>query len=144
MTLLAAHAAATWFMVGLIWTIQAVHYPLFARVGAAEFVAYERSHTTRMGRLLVAPAGAEVILAAALVLARPAGVSPTVVWIGGGLLAAAWVITALVHVPLHGRLSSGRDDRDLGRLVRTNWWRTGLWTVRGALAASLLVQAGAA
>ena len=32
--LLAAHAAATWALVGLIWTVQVVHYPLFALVGA--------------------------------------------------------------------------------------------------------------
>ncbi|MFY0528690.1 hypothetical protein ACN28I_37835 [Archangium gephyra] len=29
---LLAHAAATLFMVGLIWFVQVVHYPLFSRV----------------------------------------------------------------------------------------------------------------
>ena len=31
--LLLLHAAATLFMTGLIWFVQVVHYPLFARVG---------------------------------------------------------------------------------------------------------------
>ena len=31
------HAAATWFMVGLVWVIQTVHYPLFAFVGESGF-----------------------------------------------------------------------------------------------------------
>ncbi|MCK6525129.1 hypothetical protein L6R49_27300, partial [Myxococcota bacterium] len=31
--LLLIHAAATWFMVGLIWFVQIVHYPLFSAVG---------------------------------------------------------------------------------------------------------------
>jgi hypothetical protein len=39
------HLAATAAMVGLIWFVQVVHYPLFASVGADEFVAYENAHT---------------------------------------------------------------------------------------------------
>lgn len=31
--LLLVHAAATWAMVGLVWFVQVVHYPLFAQVG---------------------------------------------------------------------------------------------------------------
>ena len=30
---LLAHVAATLYLVGLIWVVQGVHYPLFARVG---------------------------------------------------------------------------------------------------------------
>jgi hypothetical protein len=35
--LLLANAAATFFMVGVIWFVQVVHYPLFARVGTLDF-----------------------------------------------------------------------------------------------------------
>ena len=31
-------------LVGLIWLVQVVSYPLFARVGAAEFPAYHAAH----------------------------------------------------------------------------------------------------
>ena len=51
---LLAHVAATAAMTGLIWFVQLVHYPLFARVGVADFTAYEREHVRRTG-LLVAP-----------------------------------------------------------------------------------------
>lgn len=47
MILLAVHVAATWFMVGLIWFVQLVHYPLFARVGRGGFAAYEGAHSWR-------------------------------------------------------------------------------------------------
>ena len=40
MTWLIVHAVSTWFMVGLIWMIQTVHYPLFARLGDDTFVRY--------------------------------------------------------------------------------------------------------
>ena len=65
------HAAATWFMVGLIWTIQSGHYPLVARVGERSFSAYEAEHTSRMARLLAVPAGIEVITGAGLLWFRP-------------------------------------------------------------------------
>ncbi len=32
--LLVCHVAATFYMVGLVWFVQRVHYPLFASVGA--------------------------------------------------------------------------------------------------------------
>ena len=42
---LVLHVAATMFMVGLIWLVQIVHYPLFAHVGADTFLAYHQRHT---------------------------------------------------------------------------------------------------
>ena len=37
--ILLGHLAATLFMVGVIWFVQVVHYPLFAKVGATAFAA---------------------------------------------------------------------------------------------------------
>lgn len=41
---LVANVALAWFLAGLIWTIQVVHYPLFPRVGREGFAAYEQAH----------------------------------------------------------------------------------------------------
>ena len=49
-----AHVIATWFMVGLIWTIHVVHYPLFRKVGESTFVAYESDHVDRVGAVAMA------------------------------------------------------------------------------------------
>ena len=40
-------AAATWALVGLIWTMQIVHYPLFAKVGRSDYPAWQKSHMRR-------------------------------------------------------------------------------------------------
>ena len=136
--LLAIHAAATWFMVGLIWMVQVVHYPLFSRVPESSFAAYESGHTRRMGSLLAVPALVEVATAAALVWARPEGVSLGLVLVAGALLAAIWIMTALVQAPLHGRLSAGYEPSLIRRLVVSNWWRTAAWTLRGSLVAAML------
>ncbi len=139
MTWLIVHAAATWFMVGLIWTIQTVHYPLFALVQDADFVGYENEHTTRMSKLLAIPAGLEIATGAVLVWIRPDGVSLWLVLVAGVLLVAIWGATAFVQVPLHRLLGNGRNGAALDQLVRSNWFRTGLWTVRGMLVAVMLL-----
>lgn len=135
--LLAIHAAATWFMAGMIWTIQTVHYPLFPHVGRDAFVGYETEHTVRMGRLLALPAVIEVASATALVFS--ADVAVPVAVSSGAVLAAIWVVTLLVQVPLHTRLTVSPDPAVVDRLVRTNWFRTVAWTVRAIVALALLV-----
>lgn len=42
---LLAHVAATLFMVGVIWFVQVVHYPLFPRVGPEKFSLYLEAHS---------------------------------------------------------------------------------------------------
>lgn len=125
-------------MVGLIWTIQLVHYPLFLDVGAAEFPGYERAHTKRMGTLLVVPAILEIATAAALVFTRPAGVPLSLIVAAGGLLVIIWTATGLVHAKIHGALVTGYDAALITRLVASNWWRTALWTLRGVTVAAML------
>lgn len=66
------------------------------------------------------------------------------VWLhlAGTLVLAIWVSTFVVQVPLHGRLVRGFEISVHRRLVRTNWLRTAVWSVRGVLA--LLIAAAAA
>lgn len=58
------HLAACLFMVGVIWVVQVVHYPLFSRVGAAGFMDYAQQHQRLMtwivGPALLLEAGAAV------------------------------------------------------------------------------------
>jgi len=128
--MLLIHFAATWFMVGLIWFIQVVHYPLFASVGEARFAEYHRQHSRRISLLLAVVAVAEVVTAAGLLWSLPS--SRVLVLVSGALLAVIWVITATVQVPQHARIRPG-DHEAVARLVAGNWIRTTLWTARGFL-----------
>jgi hypothetical protein len=42
---LLAHLAATLFMVGVIWFVQVVHYPLFSRIGPEKVSLYSEAHS---------------------------------------------------------------------------------------------------
>jgi hypothetical protein len=143
MALLLVHAAATWAMTGLIWFVQIVHYPLLARVGG-DAVGYARAHAERRGWVVGPPMLVEAAAALWLAAAPPAGVSRGLALGGGAVLAAVWLSTGVVQVPLHGRLQGEVDAPTRARLVRrlvaTNWVRTVGWTLRAALAAALLLR----
>ncbi|MEE2971937.1 MAG: hypothetical protein VX672_02340 [Planctomycetota bacterium] len=127
--------ASTWFLVGLIWTIQVVHYPLFAGVGADRFPAYEADHA-RLITLVVGPTMLlEALTALAFVTIRPPAIPGWVAWAGLGLVAVIWLSTAAVQVPAHARLADGFDPAAHARLVGSNWIRTIAWTLRGLLLA---------
>ena len=95
---LLVHAAATLFMVGLIWFVQVVHYPLFSSVGSEWFPAYEAAHTHLTGWVVVPPMMIELVTAMVLIWIRPAGVRSTHVGIGLVLLALIWLSTFLLQV----------------------------------------------
>ena len=136
-----AHVAATLFMVGVIWFVQVVHYPLFGRVGRAGFAAYSVAHSRLTGLVVGPPMLVEAATALALVVSTPPGVSPVLVWTGLVLLAAVWLSTALLQAPRHTLLGRGFDLPAHRFLVASNWLRTILWSLRGLVVLLMLSEA---
>lgn len=124
---------STWAMVGLIWMIQLVHYPLFAQVGEENFVRYSEDHQRWITVIVLPLMFCELISSCLLWSQRPANVSSTLVATGIVLVAIIWLSTFLLQVPLHGRLATGYDEEVIRQLVNGNWIRTIAWTLRGVL-----------
>lgn len=131
-----AHAIATWALVGLIWTIQLVQYPLFAIVPAEGFLRFHAEHMRRITWVVGPLMLVEALTAIGLVLRNP---SEPLLWIGLGLVALLWLVTGLLSVPCHRRLSAGFDRSAHATLVGTNWIRTIAWSARGGLAVWILL-----
>ncbi len=131
---------ATCFMLGLIWFVQIVHYPLLAQVGGDAFVAYEAAHTRLTGYVVGPVMVVELVTAGWLLVEPPTAVS--IVWplAGAALLAALWAVTGRVQVPLHRRLREGFDVSVHRALVRSNWVRTALWSLRGGVVMAIWAQ----
>ena len=127
------HLLATLAMLGAIWIVQIVHYPLFAGVGEAGWQAYEASHQSRI-TLVVGPLMVlELATAVWLVFDRPDALPAWSVVLGAALVGVIWASTAFVQVPLHTALGGTFDGDAHARLVATNWLRTAAWTARGGL-----------
>lgn len=136
--LLALHAAATLLMSGLAWFVAVVHYPLMAEVGGPEFPRYERLHRQRTTWLVAPLMLTEAGLAVWLAVFPPPAVALWQVGAAAALLAAIWLSTFAVQVPLHERLSHGFDAAAHRRLVVTHYGRAAAWTLRSALALAWL------
>lgn len=136
-----AHAVSTVFMAGMIWTIQVVHYPLFAEVGPERFPAYEAAHSARITWVILVPWAVQGLTTVALLVSPPAGVPRSLVYAAAVLAAIPVMVTIAFSVPAHGELASGFDAAAHARLVGTNWLRTAAWTAHGAVATVLLVLA---
>jgi hypothetical protein len=133
-----AHLVGTLAMVGLIWFVQVVHYPLFAAVGTDRFAAYEAQHTTRTSWVVGPFMAVEGFAALALAAAPPAGVDRALPLAGLALLGVVHASTVLLQVPAHQRLGAGFAAETWDRLVRTNWVRTVGWSARGLVAIAIV------
>ncbi len=130
------------YLMGLIWTIQWVHYPLLVRVPTAGFTTYLAAHQRRIVPLVLLPMLIDLATGAALPFApRP----PAPVWLPWAVAVLAgvpWLSTAFVQVPLHGRLAAAHDalaqQALTRRLVATNWVRTWAWTAKFLLVSAWL------
>ena len=138
-TILLVHAGSTCAMMGLIWFIQVVHYPLMARVGAQDYALYQHAHMSRT-TFVVAPLML-IEMATAILLLWLLGPDSYLLTIAGlVMLVLIWISTAALQVPAHKGLTQGFAQRAHRRLVATNWVRTILWSLRAILACVLIVM----
>ena len=139
MTVLVSGAAATWAMVGLIWLVQLVHYPMLVGWSTADPVRAAAFHQRRISFVVGPLMAVEGVTALLLLVDRPDTMGAAAAWVAAALLGVALASTVLVQVPLHSRLAAGPDPEAADRLCSTNWIRTAAWTLRGFLLAAVLI-----
>ncbi len=112
---------SVFFMTGVIWLVQVVHYPLMRFVRTEDFAHFHALHSAHI-TWIVGPCMLLQIGASFLV-----GFYYST-WIHGVLSVGVFASTALISVPLHQILSRGWNSKAHQRLVLSNWVRTALWT----------------
>lgn len=132
------HAAATWFLVGLIWLIQVVHYPSFSAIDPDHYREFQQTHMRRMGQLIGGPWLIEGVTVLAVFALAPTGTIRALAVIGGLLEAAVIGVTIGSAIPAHASLSEGFNDSAHRRLLRANRIRTYAWTLRGVVALAVV------
>ncbi len=137
--ILIANLVSSCYMVGLIWMVQVVHYPLFAKVGPEQFVAYQTSHQSLTTFVVGPPMLIEFLTAVLLIWYRPTGVPGGLIYAALAVLVVVWLSTAFVQVPCHEKLTRGFDVATYSQLVVSNWIRTIGWTARGLLVTWMLI-----
>jgi hypothetical protein len=128
--LLLIHYAFTLIMTGVVWFAQVIHYPLLRHIPPAHIPAYERQHMHYANFILPGWMLVEGLTGAALWYLRPADIYFV---INSCLILAVAVSTFKVQVPCHKALAEEYDEATCRRLIRSNWWRTMIWTLRALL-----------
>jgi hypothetical protein len=120
-------------MVGLIWVVQVVHYPMLSVFSqhspAIAVVDHQRRITWVVGPLMAV----EGVSALILLFDRPSTMGVLTAWVAAMLVGLALVSTVLIQVPLHAQLAVAHDAEAARRLIASNWVRTVAWTAKGLL-----------
>ena len=98
MTIFWINVASTWFLVGLIWLIQIVHYPLFGYVGTKEFITFHENHKIRITPVVGIVMIAELVTAVIIIFQIPKGIPITILKIAA-VPSKASVVIALTQKP---------------------------------------------
>ena len=138
--LILIHLASTFTMVGIIWFVQVVHYPLMSEVGHENFVHYSMRHQQRTSWVVIGPMALEALSGAYWAMMHPARWSSPTFVLAFVLLLIVWLSTAFLQVPIHEELLKGYNRERIDRLVRTNWIRTIGWTVRAGIVAWMYAE----
>lgn len=125
------NACSGFFMTGLIWFVQVIHYPSFKEQGTDHFHHLHHLHVLRTGFVVIPVMLAE--LGTSVVLSTYDSELFLIDRIGLGLVILIWLSTFLLQVPIHNKLRKSFEIRLITRLVRTNWIRTMLWSVKALL-----------
>ena len=126
--MLIIHLIATSVMVGVIWTIQLVHYPSFHFIELNQYTTFQRFHMSRISYVVI-PAMLTELFTLILIIISMDPID-TLVLASAILLIFIWLITAVFFSGAHQKLTLGYDQTVVDKLVKLNWGRTLLWTLR--------------
>ena len=115
------------YMVGVIWTIQLVHYPSFLYVDTNSFKKFSDFHQLRM-TILVAPA---MILELSFSLWTYMQDMNAVNFVIFALSLILWALTFIIFVPMHRQLlEDGKELKLITKMIKFNWVRTFFWSIK--------------
>ena len=120
------HFLSTSLMVGIIWVIQLLHYPAFNFIKESDYVEFQHFHMQRISFIVVPVMILELFSAFMLVYYLRSNLLILCLII----LLFIWLITFIFFTKLHQSLLGGYDKTIIDKLVRINWSRTILWSIR--------------
>ena len=124
--LLKVNFISTSVMVGVIWVIQLLHYPSFHFINEKKYIEFQHFHMQRISFIVIPVMLIE--LASALLLSYFFRSSLTIILLA--LLLGIWGITFIFFTNMHQKLTNGYEPSIVDKLVKINWSRTALWSLR--------------
>ena len=121
-------------LLGLILVIHFVHYKSFNFIDVEKFVEFHKFHTKNISFLVIPLMIIEVVFSIIICYFYFSILS----LINLSLVALIWIITFLLQVPSHNRLSTGKSIAEIEKLVSGNVFRVYLWFFK-AIVSTLII-----
>ena len=122
------HLIVTSMMVAIIWMVQILHYPSFLFVNKQQYTEFQHFHMKKISYIIVPIMLLELFSGFGILFyIEKAQLS---LYASLTLLVLIWVITGLFFTKYHTELSKKYNRNTILRLIRFNWIRTVLWTIR--------------
>jgi hypothetical protein len=117
-----------------------VRYPLFGKIPSDTFSDYEISHRNWTSAVVLPPMTLELFSSLVLPMLVHNGIERLLLLCGAGLTLIIWSSTIFLQMPIHLKLSDGKNGNLIARLVLTNWIRTVGWTIRSGIVVLLMMS----
>jgi hypothetical protein len=123
--LLPAWTVLIFYVLGEIWFVQIVVYPLFGKVGPNEYIAYHKFYSSRIPLPVIVPGFLSFLAPVALVFLGPESV-PLWMYLANVICGiVGLLVTVGLEIPRHARLEKGgKQEAVIRELVYYNWPRT--------------------
>ena len=128
----------TWTLLGILWFMQLVHYPLFKRI-KENFVKYEKEHLKRTAAFLVPLLVIDFALNVMLVISLEKGPYTFLISFALAMNIITWLSAFFFQIEQHQTLSTHFSKSIVHKLVKTNWVSTIAWTIKSALVCALII-----
>ena len=126
MTLQLIRILSDFGLVVLIWMVQLIIYPSFARYKNKDLLPWHRTYTKRLSAIVI-PLMFTQIFAVAYQLYKSQEMYTCA---SAVLVVLVWILTFTQFVPLHNNISKDyKVAYSVQKLIQRNWMRTALWTV---------------
>lgn len=124
------HFISTSIMVGVIWIIQLVHYPTFLFIDKQKYSNFQKFHMSKVSYIVMPAMTVEFFSGTYVLFCSKNLIENNLFLLAFSFLVLNWVITGLVFVKIHNSLLIEYKMQTILLLVKLNWIRTILWSLR--------------
>ena len=117
------------YLVIAIWFIQLVQYPKFLKIADVDFQQFHKRHSEII-LIFVMPAMISEVVLGLLLFYFEKNNWELKLLIQAFFVALIWLSTFFIYVPIHEVLEKIKDVEKINKLIKLNWLRTILWTLK--------------
>lgn len=135
-TLILLNLICSFLMLGVILTTQIVNYPSFLDLSINDFINFHKNYVSRI-TIIVFPIMVLELILGFILFWNIKNISTILI---ATSILFIFISTLLIQVPLHQKVEKKYDRYLLIQLIKSNWIRTILWTIKCAVSCNLIIK----